>query len=221
MRLFFIYLVLTIVTAGNMVSANQASRSIRGKVVDANTSEPLEFVNVVLREKGVANAIPMGSITDLDGNFNIPNVPLGSYILQISFIGYGTYEQDVVLSTGRSSINLQVIYLSEDTQTLNEVQVVGMRSQMRFEIDKKVFNVDQNIASTGGSASDILENIPSIEVDNEGEISLRGNSAVTIWINGKASGLSADNRAQILEQLPAESIERIEVITNPSAKYSP
>ncbi|MCC8199468.1 MAG: TonB-dependent receptor [Tannerellaceae bacterium] len=221
MRLFFIYLVLTIVTAGNMVSANQASGSIRGKVVDANTSEPLEFVNVVLREKGVANAIPMGSITDLDGNFNIPNVPLGSYILQISFIGYGTYEQDVVLSTGRSNINLQVIYLSEDTQTLNEVQVVGMRSQMRFEIDKKVFNVDQNIASTGGSASDILENIPSIEVDNEGEISLRGNSAVTIWINGKASGLSADNWAQILEQLPAESIERIEVITNPSAKYSP
>ncbi|MCC8094602.1 MAG: carboxypeptidase-like regulatory domain-containing protein [Tannerellaceae bacterium] len=221
MRLFFIYLVLTIVTAGNMVSANQASGSIRGKVVDANTSEPLEFVNVVLREKGVANAIPMGNITDLDGNFNIPNVPLESYILQISFIGYGTYEQDVVLSTGRSNINLQVIYLSEDTQTLNEVQVVGMRSQMRFEIDKKVFNVDQNIASTGGSASDILENIPSIEVDNEGEISLRGNSAVTIWINGKASGLSADNRAQILEQLPAESIERIEVITNPSAKYSP
>jgi len=220
MRLLFIYIVLTIVTAGNLISANQASGSIRGKVVDANTSTPLEFVNVVLRQQGVENAVPLGSITDEDGNFILSNVPLGNYILQISFIGYGTYEQDVSLSAGRSSVNLQLIYLSEDTQTLNEVQVIGMRSQMRFEIDKKVFNVDQNIASTGGSASDILENIPSIEVDNEGEISLRGNSAVTIWINGKASGLSADNRAQILEQLPAESIERIEVITNPSARYS-
>ena len=92
---------------------------------------------------------------------------------------------------------------------------------MKFDIDKKVFNVDQNISSTGGTASDVLTNIPSVEVDNEGEVSLRGSSDVTVWINGRASGLSADNRAQILEQLPAESIERIEVITNPSAKFSP
>jgi outer membrane receptor protein involved in Fe transport len=92
---------------------------------------------------------------------------------------------------------------------------------MKIDIDKKVFNVDQNIAAAGGSASDVLSNIPSVEVSTEGEVSLRGNSAVTIWINGKASGLSADNRAQILEQMPAENIDKIEVITNPSAKYSP
>ena len=81
--------------------------------------------------------------------------------------------------------------------------------------------MESNISQAGGSASELLENIPSVEVDNEGEISLRGNSSVTIWINGKASGLSADNQAQILEQIPAESIERIELITNPSAKFSP
>ena len=114
-----------------------------------------------------------------------------------------------------------MIPLSEDSQVLGEIQVVGQKAQMKFEIDKKVFNVDQNIASTGGSASDVLTNIPSVEGDNEGEVSLRGSSNVTVWINGKASGLSADNRAQILEQMPAESIEKIEVITNPSAKYSP
>ena len=111
--------------------------------------------------------------------------------------------------------------MEEDSQVIDEIKVVGQRAQMRFEIDKKVFDVESNISQAGGSASELLENIPSVEVDNEGEISLRGNSSVTIWINGKASGLSADNQAQILEQIPAESIERIELITNPSAKFSP
>ena len=92
---------------------------------------------------------------------------------------------------------------------------------MRFELDRKVFQVDANVTVAGTSASELLESIPSVEVDQDGEVSLRGNSSVTIWINGKESGLSADNRAQILEQIPAETIERVEVITNPSAKYSP
>ena len=104
---------------------------------------------------------------------------------------------------------------------LQEVVVEGIRSQMRFELDKKVFSVDANIAAAGQSASELLESIPSVEVDQDGEVSLRGNSSVTVWINGKESGLTADNRAQILEQIPAETIDRIEVITNPSAKYSP
>mgnify|MGYP002508178740 FL=1 len=104
---------------------------------------------------------------------------------------------------------------------MKEVIVEGIRSQMRFELDRKVFTVDANIAAAGQSASELLESIPSVEVDQDGEVSLRGNSSVTIWINGKDSGLTADNRAQILEQIPGESIDRIEVITNPSAKYSP
>ncbi|MCD7937838.1 MAG: TonB-dependent receptor [Tannerellaceae bacterium] len=206
---------------GNAVWGNVVAGDIKGRVIDATSNEPLDFVNVTLRKKGVEGALPMGTTTDLDGNFVLTNVPNDTYLLQISFIGYQTYEQEISLTAGINAVTLPPVFLSEDTQVLSEVQVVGMRSQMRFEIDKKVFNVDQSLASAGGSASDILTNIPSVEVDNEGEISLRGNSSVTIWINGKASGLSADNRAQILEQLPAESIERIEVITNPSAKYSP
>ena len=101
------------------------------------------------------------------------------------------------------------------------MEVIGQKSQMRFEVDKKVFDVDQNISAAGGSASEALQNIPSVDVDNEGNISLRNNSNVEVWINGKPSGLTADNRAQILEQMPAGSIESIEVITNPSSKYSP
>ena len=92
---------------------------------------------------------------------------------------------------------------------------------MKLDIDKKVFDVSQDIASVGGSASEVLENIPSVEVDSEGNISLRGSQSVTVWINGKAQGLTSDNRGDILDQLPSESIDHIEVITNPSSKYSP
>ena len=120
-----------------------------------------------------------------------------------------------------SNIDLGTINLVDDSKVLKEVVVEGIRSQMRFELDRKVFTVDANIAAAGRSASELLESIPSVEVDQDGEVSLRGNSSVTIWINGKDSGLTADNRAQILEQIPGESIDRIEVITNPSAKYSP
>jgi len=118
-------------------------------------------------------------------------------------------------------MNFGSIRLTEDATVLNEIEVVGMGSQMRFEIDRKVFSVDQNIAAAGGSASEVLENIPSVEVDQEGNISLRNNESVEVWINGKPSGLTAENRAQILQQMPAENIESIELITNPSAKFNP
>lgn len=193
---------------------------IRGKVIDAKSREPMQFVNVSVRKAG--SAVPLtGIVTDEAGAFYIPKLPEGNYTLSISFIGYKTIEKNFTLSAQTPGINFRNIPLEEDSQLLSEVKVTGQRPQMKFEIDKKVFNVDQNISSTGGSASDVLSNIPSVEVDNEGEVSLRGSSDVTVWINGRASGLSADNRGQILEQLPAESIERIEVITNPSAKFSP
>lgn len=193
---------------------------IRGKVIDAKTREPMQFVNISVRKAGTT--VPLkGMVTDETGTFHIAQLPEGSYTLSISFIGYKTIEKPFTLSKQIPGVNFRNLLLQEDSQLLGEVKVIGQRSQMKFDIDKKVFNVDQNISSTGGTASDVLTNIPSVEVDNEGEVSLRGSSDVTVWINGRASGLSADNRAQILEQLPAESIERIEVITNPSAKFSP
>lgn len=198
----------------------EVSGVIKGKVIDPVTNDALEYVNVSIRKKGDA-ALVKGTVTDQTGAFYIDHLQPGTYTISLSYIGYKTYEKDFTLSSSVKNVNLKTIPLVEDSNVLGEVQVVGQQSQMKFEIDKKVFNVDQNISSTGGSASDVLTNIPSVEVDNEGEVSLRGSSNVTVWINGKASGLSADNRAQILEQLPAESIEKIEVITNPSAKYSP
>ena len=200
--------------------AAMAQGSVKGKVVDKDSGEPIEFVNIVVNPKG-STSMAGGVITDIDGNFRIEGLKYGSYVLTVSYIGYQNTTREFTLSAQAKHASFKQIALSEDNQMLNEVKIEGIRSQMKFEIDKKVFNVDQAIAATGGSASDILQNIPSVEVDTEGTVSLRGSESVTVWINGKAQGLTADNQGDILEQMPAESIERIEVITNPSAKYSP
>ncbi|MGN0035644.1 MAG: TonB-dependent receptor domain-containing protein [Bacteroidaceae bacterium] len=194
--------------------------NVRGKVVDAATRQAMDYVNVSVKRVGTSD-VPKGTVTDQTGAFIIGDLKEGNYEITISYMGYRTIQKQFTLDGKQENVNLRIVALHEDTQLLGEVEVVGQQSQMKFEIDKKVFNVGQDLSSAGGSASDVLTNVPSVEVDNEGEVSLRGNANVTIWINGKASGLSADNRAQILEQMPAESIEKIEVITNPSAKYSP
>lgn len=210
-------LVLSVLT---VYAETEKGAQITGKVIDASTKQGMEFANISLRKTGSKEFIK-GTVSDQLGAFRLDGVSNGNYVVAVSVVGYATFEKELTIGTGQKTINLRSILLKEDTQLLNEVQVVGQRSQMKFEIDRKVFNVDQSLATAGGSASDVLGNIPSVQVDPEGEVSLRGNSSVTVWINGKESGLSADNRAQILEQLPAESIERVEVITNPSAKYNP
>ena len=192
--------------------------TIKGKVVDENTQSPIDYANVTVFQKG-QNTPLHGSVSDEKGMFEIKTIPNGQYTLQVTFVGYNIYIRNFTVSG--EDISFGAIRLKEDSKLLNELEVVGQGSQMRFEIDRKVFSVDQNIASAGGSATEVLENIPSVEVDQEGNISLRSNESVEVWINGKPSGLTADNRAQILQQMPAESIESIEILTNPSAKYDP
>lgn len=196
-----------------------AKGTISGSVVNKTTGEPMDFVNIQLIDAKTGKALAVGTSTDLEGNFILPDVNDGDYLIKVSNIGSINQERPVKI-TG-SDVNIGTVHLADDAKLLQEVVVEGVKSQMKFELDKKVFSVDQDIASAGLSASEVLEAIPSVEVDQDGEVSLRGNTSVTVWINGKESGLSADNRAQILEQIPGETIEKIEVITNPSAKYSP
>ena len=194
--------------------------NVKGKVVD-KAKQPIEFVNLSVYKKGQKNLIK-GTISDLEGNFNIDGLGDGTYTLSVSYMGYVSVNRDFTLSAQNNhSVNLHSIILQEDSKTLQEVNVVAQKSSMKLDIDKKVFNLDQNLAAVGGSASEALETIPSVEVDSEGNVSLRGSQSVTIWINGKAQGMTSDNRGDILQQMPAESIEKIEVITNPSSKYSP
>lgn len=198
--------------------AAQATGSIHGKVIDSENNEPLGFVTVALVPEG-SNTPVAGCSTDDEGCFELPNIKAGKYTLKFSYVGYINDNRSANVTSG--ACNVGTIKLKNDRKLLKEVVVTEQRSQMSFEIDKRIFTVDQNIASTGGSASDILADIPSVEVDTEGTVSLRGSESVTVWINGKSSGLTGDNQGDILQQLPAGSIERIEVITNPSAKHSP
>ncbi len=196
-----------------------AKGTVTGKIVNKTTGEPMDFVTIQVFDSTGKKPFQIVASSDSEGKFSLPSLSDGSYIIKIMNVGSVNQERPVTISGG--NIDLGTINLQDDSKLLKEVVVEGIRSQMRFELDRKVFTVDANIAAAGQSASELLESIPSVEVDQDGEVSLRGNSSVTIWINGKDSGLTADNRAQILEQIPGESIDRIEVITNPSAKYSP
>ena len=192
---------------------------VKGKILDRQKSEPLGFVNIKVTEQG-SDKFAGGGITDAGGNFNVSGLKDGKYTLSLTFMGYKDVTRQFEITPAKREVQFKLLYMAEDAKQLNEVTVTGQRATMKLEVDRKSFDVGQLISNAGQSASDVLDNIPSIEVDNEGNVSLRGNSSVEVWINGKASGLTSDNRAQILQQLPAESIERIEVIDNPSAKFS-
>lgn len=196
-----------------------ADGSITGRAVTKANGEPLDFATVQLIDKASGKPLTIGTTTDENGKFSLTNVPDGQYLVRISSVGIIDNERPVTVAGNNTDIG--VIKMADDSKLLQEVVVEGVKSQMRFELDRKVFQVDANVVAAGQSASELLESIPSVEVDQDGEVSLRGSSSVTVWINGKESGLTADNRAQILEQIPGDTIDRIEVITNPSAKYSP
>ena len=192
---------------------------VKGKILDRQKSEPLGFVNIKVTEQG-SDKFAGGGITDASGNFNVSGLKDGKYTLSLTFMGYKDVTRQFEITPAKREVQFKLLYMAEDAKQLNEVTVTGQRATMKLEVDRKSFDVGQLISNAGQAASDVLDNIPSIEVDNDGNVSLRGNSSVEVWINGKASGLTSDNRAQILQQLPAESIDRVEVIDNPSAKFS-
>ncbi|MBQ4395244.1 MAG: TonB-dependent receptor [Paludibacteraceae bacterium] len=206
-----------------LASSATFAAQVTGKVIDFGTKQAIDFANVSVEKvqgdkaQGTKELVT-GTVTDEKGEFAI-ELKDGKYTIVVSFMGY--IEQRREITVAGKPVQMGRIALKEDTQTLSEVEVVGQGSSMRFELDKKVFTVDQNIASAGASVTDVLENIPSVDVDQEGNISLRNSEDVEIWINGRPAGLNSENRAQVLQQMPAGTIEKIELITNPSAKFSP
>lgn len=214
MNRFIIFLLLL-----SSVMTATAQCTVKGKVMDKAGDEPLSFVNVRITAKGDSTLVG-GGMTDMDGNFQIGDLHAGQYDLTLSMVGYKDVRRAFSVSREKPTMSFALLYMTEDTKMLKEVTVTGQKATMKLEVDRKSFDVSQLISNAGQSASEVLENVPSVEVDNDGNVSLRGNTSVEVWINGKASGLTSDNRAQILQQMPAESIERIEVIDNPSAKFS-
>lgn len=214
MRKLVVFYLLTLYAA---VCAAQGS--VRGKIVDRATDSSMPYVNVAVYDKA-ANKFVKGALSDEKGLFYIDGLKNGNYKLEVTFMGYKTLVRDFALEPNHQNKSYKLLYITEESHELDEVTVTAQRSPVKLEVDRKSFDVSQDILNAGGAASDALENIPSVEVDTDGNISLRGNTSVEVWINGKSSGLTSDNRAEILQQLPAESIERIEVIDNPSAKFS-
>jgi len=196
-----------------------AQGTVRGRVFDRSSGNPVAYATVKISQLP-DSTLAGGAMTDEDGHFDIDNLKYGDYQMTVSTVGYRDVSRKFSLNADHQRENFTQLYMAEDSKMLDEVTVTGQKSSMRLEVDRKSFDVGQLISNAGQAASDVLDNIPSIEVDNEGNISLRGNTSVEVWINGRSSGLTTDNRAQILQQLPAESIERIEVIDNPSAKFS-
>ena len=143
---------------------------VKGRVHDKNSDEPLGYVNVVVNNAANGKLVK-GAITDEKGAFTINDVANGSYTLTVSFVGYKTLTRNFTLNAAHPSHNFNALYLTEDAQQLKEVTVTGQRAIMKLEVDRKSFDVTQDIANAGGSASDVLENIPSVEVDNDGNVS--------------------------------------------------
>ena len=195
-------------------TTQKATFSISGKVIDKDTKEPLEYATIVL--KNLKNNKLSGGVTDNKGEFYI-NIAGGTYDISVEFISFKTVS--FKNRTIDKNINLGTVILSEDGEVLDEIIIVPEKSTVDIRLDKKIYNVGKDMTVKGGNVADVLDNVPSVSVDIEGNVSLRGNENVRILIDGKPSSLVGLDGTSALRQLPADAIESIEVITSPSARY--
>ncbi|MEM1137597.1 MAG: TonB-dependent receptor [Bacteroidota bacterium] len=201
--------------ASNILFAQKQEIRILGVVMENNQKQPIEFATVMIKDNQTQQPIT-GTTTKADGSFEFTTQEQNFYV-EVSFIGFVTYTiKEFSIENGK--IYLGTILLADDSQLLSEVTVRAEKSQTEFRLDKRVFNVGKDLSSTGASALEVLNNVPSVNVNIEGDISLRGSTGVQILINGKPTVLTSD-QGNALGTITAEMIEKIEVITNPSAKY--
>src|SRR5690554_967783 len=188
---------------------------IQGTIIDAASDDPIPYATVMVNDKQTQRMLT-GTSTEEDGSFRV-TTSTTDIVLQISFMGFES-KTITDLDFDNGMVSLGAVRLETNSQVLDEIMVVGEKSTMEFDLDKRVFNVGSDISSTGVSALEVLNRVPSVNVDIEGQIKLRGSSGVQILINGKPSVL-ADERTNALGTITADMIESIEVITNPSARY--
>ena len=207
------FFMLVVLLVGVQVSTAQIS----GKIIDATDNSPLEYATAALYNQTDGSLIT-GVVTSQDGSFVIDKVKPGTYYMEASFMGYDTKTiSDITIDKGQPARDLAIIGLSFGNQ-LDEVVIKGERATVLHKIDRQVFDTKKFQSSQGGNAIDVVRNLPSVTVDAQGGVSVRGSSGFAVLINGKPTQGDA---SAILSQLPANSLETVELITAPSAKYDP
>ncbi|MGJ8550832.1 TonB-dependent receptor domain-containing protein [Winogradskyella wichelsiae] len=217
------FLLMLVIASSTIISAQPNSNSdikngsVSGRVIDADLNQPLPYVNIVIKD--MAKKIITGGISSDDGTFKIENIPEGKIIVSIQFVGFKTIDRTVTIGKGNYKLELGDIKLEEESMGLDEVTIVADVSTIQQKVDRKVITIGKDLQTAGATASEIMNNLPSVSVDQQtGTLSLRGNENVRVMVDGKLSNIPAD---QLLKQIPSSSIKSIELITNPSAKYNP
>ncbi|WP_452228171.1 TonB-dependent receptor domain-containing protein [Lacinutrix sp. MEBiC02404] len=218
-KLITIFLLLLALTIQGQTATPSLLKSatLTGKVIDATLNEPLPYVTIVIKDS--TGKIITGSITDDNGDFKVSDIPLGKNFVSIQFIGYKTITKETNTTANNNKVNLGTIALEEQTTGLDEVTIIAEVSTIQQKVDRKVITIGKDLTTTGTTASEIMNNLPSVSVDSQnGNISLRGNENVRVLVDGKPTNVPA---AQLLKQIPSSSVKSVELITNPSAKYNP
>jgi outer membrane receptor protein involved in Fe transport len=197
------------------IHAQTSKKTIKGKVIDAFSKEPVPYASIVLKSKENQKIIT-GGITEDNGSFQIKDLAQTVLIFEVQYIGYKTYSRELTLNGNTTDVG--TIEITENVEQLEGVEIVVERSTIEQKIDRKVINVGKDLTTTGATAADIMVNVPSVDIDQDGNLSFRGNQNVRVLIDGKLTNIAPD---QLLRQIPSTSIKKIELITNPSAKYNP
>jgi iron complex outermembrane receptor protein len=193
--------------------------TIKGSIIDAQTKKALEFATISVYTP--SDSLISGAITDALGDFTLNKVPFGNYYAKLTFMGYVTRRIDSIeISAEKPFKMLGKLALQADAQTQDEVEIVGEKSLLELGLDKKVFNVEKSDLANAENATEVLRGTPTVEVDKDEKVKVRG-KVVQVFINGKPTGLTGENQAAVLRQIPANTIKKIEIITNPSAKHAP
>jgi len=202
-------------TISNLL-AQEKSGSVTGKIIDSKTKEGIGFSTVKIKN---ATQIIASAMTKEDGSFSFSNLELKPYVLEINFVGYKKYSETIELTTTTKNLSIGTITLESESKEIEGVTIVKERSTIEQKADRKVVNVGKDLIASGATASEIFNNIPTVSIDPQTkELSLRGNSNVRVFVDGKPTNIDA---TQLLQQIPSASIKQVELITNPSAKYNP
>ncbi|MBC8754637.1 TonB-dependent receptor [Kordia sp. YSTF-M3] len=213
--LLFLFLIGMIPISNAQQGKSTKKVKITGKVFDKKTKQPLEYATIIFQDTAKKRSVT-GGITKADGSFNI-EVDADTYDITVEFISFAS--QKIKAKSLVENTSIGNFFLAEDSQSLEAIEIIAEKTTVELKLDKKIYNVGKDLTVRGGTVSDVLDNVPSVSVDVEGNVSLRGNDNVRILINGKPSGLVGLNSTDALRQLPADAIEKVEIITSPSARY--